>query len=70
MEQTTIHADGMSEVEETQIKRTRRILFVFPVSYWFTVGSNHIGDDVYIKTNKQIRNVYLNGKLLRLVDES
>ena len=70
MEQTTIHADGISEAEETQIKRTRRILFVFPVSYWTTISRNHIGDDVYIKTNKQIRNVYLNGKLLRLVDES
>lgn len=55
---------GANEVEETYEKRTGRFLFLFTTEWWEKVSQKHIGNDIYIKTSKEIRQVYLNDKPL------
>jgi hypothetical protein len=52
------------EIEEEQVKRKRKAFIIFPVEAWETVSTNEIGNDIHIKTDHKIRNVYLNGKKL------
>ena len=55
---------GREEVEKMQQKRTGRAFIFFKTEWWETVSTRHIGNDIYIKTNRDIRAVYLNGELL------
>ena len=54
---------GMEEVEETYIKRTGKFL-IFDTEWYEKVSTTHIGNDIVIKTDRPIRNVILNGKVL------
>jgi len=54
---------GHAEYEDTMIKKVGRWL-IFKTESWVTVSTQHIGNDITIETDRPIRNVYLNGKLL------
>lgn len=54
------------EKERDQVKRTGRFLLFFPTEWWETVAERHIGNDLHIRTTKQIHHIYLNGKQLPL----
>lgn len=54
---------GEEEVKDTLVKKVGRFL-IFKTEWWETANTEHIGNDIYIKTNRPIRNVYLNGNLL------
>lgn len=54
---------GQEERVDTFVKKTGRFLF-FKTEWWERVSSDHIGNDIYIKTDHPIRQVYLNGKEL------
>lgn len=60
----TTYVSGQEEIETTQIKRTKRFLLFFKTEWWETVNAKHIGNDIYINTDRPIRNVYINGKLI------
>lgn len=62
--QGTTIVEGHEEREREQVKRKGRFLFIFPTEWWETVSERHIGNDIYILSNRPIRNVYLNGHLL------
>lgn len=55
--------NGVEEKEGSYIKKIKRFLLFFPVGYWEKESEKHIGNDIVIETTRQIRNVYLNGKL-------
>lgn len=57
------HVFGLEEVEETKLKRVNRF-FIFKTEWWETVLTKHIGNDIYIETSREVRQVYLNGKPL------
>lgn len=52
---------GAEEREKTEVKRKGKFLFFFETEWWETVSTEHIGNDIYIKTDRPIRNVYLDG---------
>lgn len=52
---------GIEEVEDTKIKKESRFLF-FKTEWWETVNTGHVGNDIYINTERPIENIYLNGK--------
>ncbi len=54
---------GREQVEESYIKKTGRFLF-FKTEWWEMVATGHIANDILIETQRPIRHVYLNGKLL------
>lgn len=66
MRETTV--SGAEEVENTQVRRVRSFLF-FKTEWWETILTRHIGSDIYIESDRPIRNVYLNGKLLPNVEQ-
>lgn len=51
---------GREEREDSLIKRVGKFLF-FKTEWWETVSTNHIGNDIHIKTDREIRQIYLNG---------
>jgi hypothetical protein len=55
---------GTEEILNTYTKEEKRFL-LFPVKYWQLINTEHIGNDIHIETDKNIRNVYLNGKLIK-----
>jgi hypothetical protein len=60
----TILVKGAEEKEVTKERRTGRFLFFFETEWWETISERHIGNDIHIATDKEIRNVYLNGELI------
>ena len=53
---------GAEEREKTEVKRKGKFLLFFAIEWWETISTEHIGNDIYIETLKDIRNVYFNGK--------
>ena len=53
---------GAEEIERAYKKREGRFLLFFKTTWWEVVSQKHIGNDIHIETDKEIRNVYLNGK--------
>jgi hypothetical protein len=62
--QSKVVARGLTEMNERWVEKKGYFMF-FPVSKWVKVSEKHVGDDIYIETDKEIRNVYLNGELLK-----
>lgn len=56
--------EGVEEMEGTYIKKTGRFLLFFKTEWWEKVSERSIGNDIHIKTDREIRQVYLNGKPL------
>jgi hypothetical protein len=56
--------EGTEEVKKTLEKREGRFFLFFKTVWWEEVAIDHIGSDIYIKTDREIRQVYLNGKPL------
>jgi hypothetical protein len=54
---------GLQEVEETYVKRTGKFL-IFNTEWYEKVSTTQLGNDIIIKTDRPIRNVILNGKVL------
>lgn len=52
---------GAEQYEDTQIRKRGRLLF-FPITWWETVSSKHLGNEIHIDTTHRIRTVYLNGE--------
>lgn len=50
------------ENEATYEKRKGKFLLFFDTEWWEKVSQRHIGNDIHIKTDREIRDVYLNGK--------
>jgi len=59
---TPTEVNGVTESEEHYVKRSRRTWFFFKVEWWEVVSTKHIGNDIYITTDREIRDVYINGK--------
>lgn len=53
---------GSEEREVTYEKRTRSFFLFFKIIFWEKVNEKHIGNDIFIQTEREIKNVYLNGK--------
>lgn len=53
---------GAEECEGTYVKKTKRFLIFFNTHWWEQVSSTHIGNDIYIETNRPIRKVFINGE--------
>ena len=64
MTQSKNNINGLEEVEETLVKKKTRFLF-WQVTSWEVVSRESIGNDVFIETDKPVRNIYLNRKLLQ-----
>jgi hypothetical protein len=56
---------GREEVEETFEKKQGRFLF-WKTEWWEKVHTEHIGNDIVIKTDKPIRSIYLNGREIKV----
>ena len=56
---------SITEVDLVQIEKVaykkKSLLGIF--SWWVKVSAKKLRDDIYITTNRDIENVYLNGKL-------
>ena len=50
--------------EEIEIINVRKKFLTFPIMWRVQSSTKHIGNDIFIKTDHPIRNVYINGKLL------
>jgi hypothetical protein len=59
---TTIN--GAEEIKKTYERREGRFLGIFKTTWWEEVASEHIGNDIHIETDREIRQIYLNGKPL------
>lgn len=59
--------EGWEEREATYVKKTGRFLVFFKTEWFEKVSDRHIGNDIQILTDREIRQVYLNGK--PLIDE-
>lgn len=55
---------GVEEVEKTFVQRRGRFLLFFETTWWEEVKTEHVGNDIQIKTDREIRQVYLNGEPL------
>lgn len=66
METTYTAVHLCEEVKDTLIKKQSRFLF-FKITWWETVSTEHIGNDIHIATNRPIRAIYLNGKEIKVV---
>lgn len=53
---------GIEEVKDTMVKRVGRFL-CFKTEAWEVAKTDHIGNDLHIKTDREIRDIYLNGKI-------
>lgn len=56
---------GAESMIGTYEKRERPFLIFFKTTWWEKVSERSLGNDIYITTNREIRNVYLNGELLQ-----
>lgn len=54
---------GREEREQSVIKRISGF-WIFKTTWWELVSSKHVGNDLHIRTERDIRQVYLNGKPL------
>lgn len=54
---------GISEVKEV-FKERRGWFIIFPITWWEKVSTQYFGNDIFIDTKNEIRNVYINGKLI------
>lgn len=61
--QTNTIVKGIEEKEATYVEKQKIWLF-FPVTYWEKVSETSFGNDIFIETTREIKNVYINGKLL------
>ena len=52
------------EVLETWVKKKGKFLIFFDTEWWEKVSTEHIANDIHIQTDRPIRNIYFNGKLL------
>lgn len=59
------HVNGQEEHEDTFIKKHGRFL-IFPTTWFERVNTEHLGNDIFINTDREIRNIYLNGEKLLL----
>ncbi len=64
MNETPTFVKGREEIETTQVKRTGRFMLIFKTEWWETVRTDSIGNDIHIKTERPIRQVFLNGEPL------
>ena len=53
---------GLEEREVTQEKRTGSFLFFFKTEWWEKVSEKSLANDIHIKTEREIRSVFVNGK--------
>lgn len=60
-----VHIEDETEIVEVQ--RKRRVFFFLETTWWETVSREHIGSDLHILTDRQIRAVYINGELRELL---
>ena len=63
--QQEIIVHGTEEVEETLKKKVRKIL-CFDLVSWVTENVQTIGRDVHIKTEHDLREIYINGEPINL----
>lgn len=56
---------GIEEEQVTQKLRTRKVFGLFDVRWWENVSVESLGNDIHIQTQKEIRHIYVNGKLIR-----
>lgn len=54
-------------VQEQDIEQVRRVKGwrCFNVSWWETMSTTTIGNDIHINTDHPVRDIYLNGKKIR-----
>lgn len=57
--------NGVEEKMGTYEKKEGRFLLFFKTTWWEKVSEISLGNDIYIETERPIRNVYLNGDLLK-----
>jgi len=57
--------NGREEVEEGFVLRKSKWL-IFPINWWEKVSNKSMGNDIYIMTERPIRNLYFNGKKLNI----
>lgn len=55
---------GQEERKGTYEKREGRFLLFFKTTWWELVSSEHIGNDIHVETDREIRQVFINGKPL------
>lgn len=50
-----------SEVEVEEVKRKGKRFFFFNTEWWETVSTKTVGNDIHVKTDSEVRDVYVNG---------
>lgn len=55
---------GEEEKVEKYIEREERFWLLFKTKWREIISTDSIGNDIYIETDREIRQVYLNGKPL------
>ena len=56
---------GREEVKDTFIKKTGYRFIFFKVEWWEVVKTDHIGNDIYIITDRPIRKIFFNGREIK-----
>ena len=54
---------GREEVEDTLIRKNGRFLF-WKTEWWERISTEHIGHDIFIKTERPIGKIYLNNVVI------
>lgn len=64
---TTPYKTTVEGVREEDIEQVRRVKGwkLFNVSWWETVSTTTIGNDIHITTDHPVRDIYLNGKKIK-----
>ena len=57
---------GAEEIEKKEVCRTGRFLLFFKTEWWETIKTTSLGNDIYIETDRPIRNVCINNKKISL----
>lgn len=53
---------GLEEVKESYVLR-KTVFLIFPVTWWEKISTEHIGNDIMIETEHEIRQIILNGEV-------
>ena len=59
-----LHSIIREQIEETGYVKKGKVLFI-KTEEWVVVKTDSIGKDLFIKTDETIRNVYVNGELIK-----
>lgn len=62
------YVDGLTQVEETVVKKRQRFLVFLVREWWEVVKTTTIGHEIHVTTDHKIDTVYVNGQAYEPAD--